>query len=100
MKITNILINQMYHPIGFDLGSLRITFEVTGVQNKNNSIAYKGLTIYKEGLEKPLYNISKQKYENNSFQVDIFLEPRSKYLVTVYFEMNKQKVFGIWQNVV
>lgn len=93
MKVTNILINQMTHPLGFDLSALRITFEVSGVQNRKDEIAYKSLKIYRDSNDLVYYS-PKQKYEDNSFQVNACLEPRKRYFVEVSFEVEDQKATG------
>lgn len=89
MKIQNILINQMKHPIGFDLSNLRITFEITDL-TKNTGIVYKQLEIGKEGQTTPILKIPFEKYLDNAFQVTSVLTPRTKYWVKINVKMNEE----------
>ncbi|CDF71730.1 glycoside hydrolase family 78 protein [Lactobacillus acidophilus] len=110
MKITNILVNQMEHPLGFDLSNLRITFELTEMENIIGNV-YKNISVGKVESEQPIYFEPDELYENNAFKINMELEPRTKYWVKIgvrndnevtssntWFETGKmdEKFYGKW----
>lgn len=82
MKVDNILINQMKRPLGFNLNHLRITFEISDIEN-NKYPTYKAIEIGKSKASAPVYLIPWQRYYDNGFQVDMELSPRTSYWVKV-----------------
>lgn len=78
MKITNIAINHMHEPIGFNLSNLRVDFSLTDTTEKDLSkeviLTVNGKQAYDSGLIK---------YDNNYFDIPIKLEPRTRYNVKV-----------------
>ncbi|WEV40861.1 alpha-L-rhamnosidase [Lactobacillus sp. ESL0681] len=87
MKITNILINQMVEPIGFDLGdSIRIEFSV---QTKADfADVQKRLTITGSELD---FDSNWREYDNNVFDEHVPLLPRTRYTVRVQLRNQKQQ---------
>jgi len=78
MKIQNIKINHMNHPVGFDLSDLKIEFEVS---NEDNLSLEKKLEIYIN--DELIYESNWEKYQNNYFQPNLTLQPRTEYKVKI-----------------
>lgn len=108
MKITEILINQMKHSFGFDLSNLQITFKVNGKWEKNTT---KSIEIIDANRNKVIFTSIDERYENNVFEINTKLKPRTRYLVkvsvnsginrtsaTTYFETGKmnEPLQGKW----
>lgn len=79
MNITQILINHMQEPIGFQLNDLRIEFQV---EAEHFSQATKQLTIWTEDRSNPVYQIETV-YDHNYFDVPLTLSPRTRYQVEI-----------------
>ena len=60
MKITEILINQMKHSLGFDLSNLQITFKVKGKWENNTT---KSIEIIDTKSNKVIFTSIDEKYE-------------------------------------
>lgn len=78
MNITNIQINHMDKPIGFDLSGLRVNFETLGT-NKTN--LKKQLIISSNG--QIVYDSTPISYTNNYFEVPLVLKARTHYEVRI-----------------
>ena len=61
MKITEILINQMKHSLGFDLSNLQITFKVKGKWENNTT---KSIEIIDTKSNKVIFTSIDEKYGN------------------------------------
>lgn len=88
MEIKNILINHMTKPLGFDLSGLRIEFEI---KTATNLKLEKKLELLVD--QKIVYQTDWQVYDNNYFEPDLELQPRTKYTVLI-------KVRNVEQNLV
>lgn len=78
MKVTNIQINHMTEPIGFNLSDLRVEFSIEGSQEKNLK---KQLIITDNG--KNVYDSGERSYDNNYFEVPVDLKPRTHYDIEI-----------------
>lgn len=74
MQISEIYINHMLHPLGFELKDLRVEFTT---EADSFSQAQKQLVIKKDGQE--IYNSGLVAYDNNYFTPDLELEARARY---------------------
>lgn len=77
MKIYDVFVNQIEKPIGYDLSGLRITFKVKDADP--NLKTTKGLKIWTESEDSPIFLIANEKYEDNTFEPKISLAPRTRY---------------------
>ncbi|WP_099221541.1 alpha-L-rhamnosidase [Listeria costaricensis] len=80
MKIKQILVNHMTEPIGFKLDDLRIEFKIEAPAYQEIT---KQLIIWTNEKENPVYITAPQPYTNNYFDVEIPLEPRTRYHVEI-----------------
>ncbi|VDG22507.1 alpha-L-rhamnosidase [Lactiplantibacillus mudanjiangensis] len=80
MQITQILINHMEKPIGFELNDLRIEFKVKAAYF---IAATKQLSIWTTDKDHPVYQTDSLAYNNNYFDVTFDLQPRTRYHVQV-----------------
>src|SRR5699024_2759357 len=81
MRITNILVNHMHEPLGFQLNNLRIEFTIEAEQYQP---AFKELVIWDENnLEKPVYDTKAIPFDTNYFDVNISLNPRTRYQIKI-----------------
>lgn len=78
MKISNITINHMTEPLGFELKSLRVDFKVDAEAFET---LQKQLTIAVSGQK--LYETDFLDFDSNFFQVDLDLTARTRYDVIV-----------------
>lgn len=78
MKIQNILINHMQTPLGFDLADLRISFELVDTQK---TVIEKQLSLIVDN--QAVYTTGWTPFPVNWFDVDLGLEPRTRYQVVV-----------------
>jgi len=85
MKITNILINHMTEPLGFDLSGLHIEFEL---QTDQNIDVQKKLEILNNN--EIVYQTDWENYTNNYFDPNINLKPRTKYDVKIFVRNKSQ----------
>ncbi|AOO76172.1 alfa-L-rhamnosidase [Latilactobacillus curvatus] len=80
MKITDILVNHMHEPIGFQLNDLRIDFKVAATKFIQIT---KQLKIWITDQAKPVYQTDVLTYDNNFFTVDLALRPRTRYFLQI-----------------
>lgn len=80
MQLTQILINHMAEPIGFQFDNLRVEFKVAA---DCSQAATKQLKIWTTDKTKPVYTTAVMPYQNNFFDVDLALEPRTRYHVQI-----------------
>lgn len=85
MKITEILVNHLKEPLGFDLSYLRIEFKIDATSYEN---VEKKLIITSH--HKTVYETDFQPYNNNFFNVDTKLTPRTRYDVEVQVRSNNK----------
>lgn len=85
MNITNIQINHMDKPMGFDLSGLRVSFETLDT-NKTN--LKKQLIISSNG--QIVYDSTPISYNNNYFEVPLALKARTHYEVRVSISGNEE----------
>lgn len=78
MNISNILINHMSEPIGFEFNSLHIEFTVEAASFEN---VQKQLTI--SSKESILYQTDLLPFDSNFFVVEMDLSPRTRYDVCI-----------------
>ncbi|MBL1125085.1 Bacterial alpha-L-rhamnosidase [Streptococcus suis] len=78
MNITSITINHMEQPIGFELKSLRVNFKVKADTYEK---VEKQIRITTSG--KTVYETDYILFDDNTFDIDIELAPRTRYEVTV-----------------
>ncbi|MFB9769253.1 alpha-L-rhamnosidase [Lactiplantibacillus modestisalitolerans] len=76
MQISDILVNHMHAPLGFQLDNLRLEFKVTAAKAGQMT---KQLTIWATDANQPLYQTTKLPYDNNYFDVEMALQPRTQY---------------------
>lgn len=88
MKISNIQVNHMNKPMGFNLSSLRIDFKI---EDTNETNLKKQLII--SSNDQVVYDSNLITYNNNYFNVPFNLEPRKHYDVKVIVS-GKEKVEG------
>lgn len=87
MKITNIQVNHMVKPLGYDLSDLRIEFSVE--DTKANALT-KTLIIWTDDENHPVYETKNEKFNNNYFAVPLTLLPRTQYVVKVIVSSEKE----------
>lgn len=87
MEITNILINHMQQPLGFDLSDLRIEFQLQNVTTQQP--VSKKLTIT-TSQQQPVYDSEWQEFSDNYFTVQQALTPRTHYDVTIEVQAGEQ----------
>ncbi len=80
MNITQILVNHMHEPIGFQLNDLRIEFKLAATKFVKIT---KQLTIWTTDQTTPVYQTDQLPYDNNYFDVNLTLNPRTRYFVQV-----------------
>lgn len=86
MKISNVYINHMTEPVGYELKDLRVEF---AVEADKYSAAQKKLVIYTNGKE--VYNTNWQDYDSNFFTPDLKLTPRTRYDVEIFVKTADQE---------
>lgn len=79
MKITDIRINHMTRPIGFDLSDLQIDFATEG---QWNSETQKSLKIWTDSPGQLAFQQTAD-YTDNVFRPEIRLQPRTRYFVEI-----------------
>ncbi|MGU9946102.1 family 78 glycoside hydrolase catalytic domain [Lactobacillus delbrueckii subsp. bulgaricus] len=79
MKITDIQINHMTRPVGFDLSDLQIDFATEG---QWNSETQKSLKIWTDSPGQPAFQQTAD-YTDNVFRPEIRLQPRTRYFVEI-----------------
>ena len=87
MKIENIQINHMTEPLGFDLSNLKIEF---ALNTDTNLAVQKKLEIKNDG--QIVYQTDWEAYNNNYFQPNLKLTPRTKYDLTISIKDNSEEV--------
>ena len=84
LKIKDILVNHYTEPLGYDLENhLRIEFSAE--TNQKASDIQKRLTI---SAHKPVYDSQWQQYDNNYFNFELELMPRTRYEITIFLKDN------------
>ncbi|MBI0120479.1 family 78 glycoside hydrolase catalytic domain [Lactobacillus sp. M0398] len=84
LKIKDILVNHYTEPLGYDLDNhLRIEFSAEA--NQKASHIQKRLTI---NAHKPVYDSHWQQYDNNYFDFELELKPRTRYEITIFLKDN------------
>ena len=84
LKIKDILVNHYTKPLGYDLDNhLRIEFSAEASQISSN--IQKRITI---DANKPIFDSQWQQYDNNYFDFELELKPRTRYDVTVWLKSN------------
>ncbi|MBP2058255.1 alpha-L-rhamnosidase [Lactobacillus colini] len=78
MKITNIQINHMTEPVGFNLSDLRVNFSI----KDTDEIDLKKQVIITANDE-VIYDSGEVEYDNNCFDISANLKPRTRYSVEV-----------------
>ena len=78
MKISEIYVNHMHHPVGFELKDLRIEFSI---ESESFRKIQKCLIISANGSE--VLNTGFSEYEDNFFTPELELNPRTRYDVEV-----------------
>ena len=82
LKIKDILVNHYTEPLGYDLENhLRIEFSAEASQISSN--IQKRLSI---NASEPIYDSQWQQYNNNYFDFELELKPRTRYDVTVWLK--------------
>lgn len=89
MNISQILINHMHEPLGFDLTNLRIEFKVDA---PHYTKVKKQLIIWKSNSAQPCYQTELTDYDNNFFDVAMDLEPRTEYSVRIILQNSEQQI--------
>lgn len=87
MEITNILINHLTEPLGFELKDLRIEFTLTA---NHFTACQKKLVITTADTE--VYNSGYLTYDNNYFTPSLNLKSRTRYDVTVFVKTNQEEI--------
>ena len=84
LKIKDILVNHYTEPLGYDLDNhLRIEFSAETNQKASN--VQKRLTI---NANKPVYDSQWQQYNNNYFDLELELKPRTRYEIAIFLKDN------------
>lgn len=86
MKISEIYVNHMHHPVGFELKDLRIEFSI---EAKSFRKIQKCLIIYANGSE--VMNTGFSEYDNNFFTPELELNPRTHYDVEIRIRDEKEE---------
>ena len=87
MKIENIQVNHMTEPLGFDLSNLKIEFTL---DTDKNLAVQKKLEI--KNADKTVYQTDWQDYNNNYFEPDFELTPRTEYELTISVKSDSEEV--------
>ena len=87
MKIENIQVNHMTKPLGFDLSNLKIEFTL---DTDKNLAVQKKLEI--KNADKTVYQTDWQDYNNNYFEPDFELTPRTEYELTISVKSDSEEV--------
>ncbi|WP_334351503.1 alpha-L-rhamnosidase [Companilactobacillus sp. HBUAS56257] len=87
MKIENIQVNHMIQPLGVDLSNLKIEF---ALDTDKNLAVQKKLEI--KNAEKIVYQTGWQDYDNNYFEPDFELTPRTEYELTISVKTASEEV--------
>lgn len=90
MKISKILINHLVEPVGFQLEDLRIEFIV---EADHFAEITKKLKIWTTDHNRPVYQSQQQVFDNNYFEVDLELMPRTRYYVEIAIQDAAYNVF-------
>ncbi len=91
MRITNILVNHMHEPLGFQFNDLRIEFVIEADHYESLE---KQLLIWEDTDFKPLvYDSQRIAYDTNFFDVALNLRPRTRYRVEVICYTADQKKY-------
>lgn len=88
MKITQILVNHLHEPVGFQLKNLRIEFQIEAASFQKVS---KKLTIYDNDI---CWNSDWLNYDDNYFDVKLNLKPRTRYRVILEVRSEKETICG------
>ncbi|UQS83398.1 alpha-L-rhamnosidase [Bombilactobacillus thymidiniphilus] len=91
MKIMHILVNHMSEPLGFELKNLRIEFQVQQ-DHANNIKLQKKIQIYLDSPNSLEYQTDWQDFPNNYFNVDLDLQPRTRYQVVISIRSVNQEI--------
>ena len=84
LKIKDVLVNHCTEPLGYDLDNhLRIEFSAE--TNQKAGDVQKRLTI---NANKPVYDSQWQQYNNNYFDLELELKPRTRYEITIFLKDN------------
>lgn len=86
MKISEIYVNHMHHPVGFELKDLRIEFSIEAESFRK---IQKCLIIYANGSE--VMNTGFSEYDNNFFTPELELNPRTHYDVEIRIRDEKEE---------
>lgn len=82
MQITNLQVNHMNHPLGFELSDLRIDFSITDTVTADHP--QKQLIITVAGQKQPFYESGWEAFNNNYFDLAALeLTPKTRYQATV-----------------
>lgn len=90
MQITNIQINHLVEPLGFQMDRLRISFQYQGLSVANHQ---KRLRIREEQTGDIMLE-HEEALMTNFFQVDMELSPRSKYIVEINLFNDQEEITG------
>ncbi|MEZ0116733.1 family 78 glycoside hydrolase catalytic domain [Heyndrickxia faecalis] len=91
MQITDILVNHMHEPVGFELNDLRIEFKV---QNGTYMKITKQLTIWTNDENAPVYQTAELDFNNNYFDVNLDLLPRTRYHIKITVRTEREWASG------
>ncbi len=86
MKISEIYVNHMHHPVGFELKDLRIEFSI---ETESFRKIQKCLIISANGSE--VLNTGFSEYDNNFFTPELELNPRTRYDVEIRVRDEKEE---------
>lgn len=87
MQITEILVNHLTEPVGFDFSHLRIEFKIDA--ENFTSVEKKVIVTSKD---ETVFETDFQAYDNNFFTVDTALTPRTHYDVEVQVKSDNETV--------
>lgn len=89
MKITKIQVNHMDTPVGYDLSDLKISF---ALENMTLTNLTKKLVIWTTEPTQPVYETESKKYTDNSFDVSLDLQPRTRYHFKIVVDNGNEEV--------
>lgn len=95
MKVSDISINHMHEPVGYDFGgSVRIEFAAALDIEGERPNVLKRAVITIDAVDQAVYDSQWQDYNGNVFDVSMELMPRTRYVVTILLKDGENETAG------
>ena len=91
MEVTNIQVNHMHNPVGFDLSGLQINFALVNVEEPAQSLT-KQLTIWTTDKNQPVYQSQLLDLDDNVFKPDLSLQARTRYHLEIAINTGSEQL--------